>query len=830
MTPSRAMAAATWCSKTLRGLGVLVLLVSGCSKSEPPAAPPGEQSVPGISAQEVLQRMLSTYQAAPSYSDRAEYIRETVLRAEGVRRDKLVFSFSLALERPDKLRFKNQRVYPASQSNETFDIASDGALVRTAAGELPEQIHETLAPDVLTVENFIPEPNVREAVLQVSLENIYPQLAMLLASSDDASVFPSDENPRLLDQQKLGDAECYRVALDNPAGTRVLWIDTASFALLRMKLPVEGQLSIFDPHGQYSHYAVRIDYLDPQLGAPIDPKEFTLEIPEGAHRMRRLVLPPLERPAESLGKPVPEFTFTTLDGEKVTPAAFAGKVALLEFWAKNCPPCREHTPLLEKVYQQYKDEDDFVFYAVNQDSSALTNAAAANTFHSWGGKIPLLRDPQDSAYHNLGVRAFPHTILIGRDGRLQSSHEGMHLHAEPLMEDIRKLLAGEDIAAQAVAQYARLVERYEQDLKAAELNGSLLDAEVVRPEGPPRKMPQQFDLEQLWQSSAEVLSQPGDIQLFESPADSTPRLLVLDAGQTIVELSPEGDVIARHDLPEHQMRADGFLRVATDGDGRNWFAASGIGWQQVYVYNDQWQSVLVFPEEPHAGIGDVLFADLAGGNAPLLYVGYWGGLGIHGGTLDGRRVWANRRLDHVLQIAAGPLGEDDKPQAWCTSMRGTVTRLAPNGQFAGEMSVVGQTLTHVGPVPAEDSGLTGYCGLAVDGSGQSFAVGFDAEGEVAWRYKLPAGDYLRQVPPIHIAHLPGHGTCWLIVAADGSLHWLNDEGGLIDRCDYGSPLTGIASGVYDGAPWLWIASENDLTAWQVHEKTPEPYTETPTEE
>ena len=829
MAPHRANVAAIWRSTVPLGLGLLVLLSLGCRKSEPPA-PPSEPSAPGISAEEVLQRMLSIYQSAPSYSDRAEYIRQTVRRSQGVQREKLMFNLSLALERPNQVRFQYQRVFPVAQNKESFVVACDGVLVRTAAGELPEQIHETLAPDVLTAENFIPEPNVREAVLQVSLENIYPQLSMLLASADDASVFPSDENPRLLDQQELGDTVCYRVALDNPAGKRILWIDAARFALLRMELPIEGQLSSLDPYDEYSHYAVRIDYIDPKFGASIEPQKFALEVPEGAHRMRRLVLPPPAPPADSLGKPVAKFSFTTLDSEKVTPASLAGKVVLLEFWAKNCPPCREHTPLLEKVYQQFKDQEGFVFFAVNQDPPALTNAAVTQLLHSWGGTIPLLRDPNDSAYQKLGVRAFPHTILIGRDGRLQFIQQGMHLSAEPLMEHVRALLAGEDLAAQAVARHARLVERNEQDLKAAELTGSLLDAEVGQPEVPPRKLPQQFELVQLWQSSADVLKHPGDIQLIESFDEGAPRLLVFDTGQTIVELSSAGVMIARHDLPEHRELADGFLRPAIDYDGRQWCAASGVGWQQVFVYDDQWQNVLTFPEEKHAGIGDVLFADLAGGNAPLLYVGYRGGLGIHGGTLDGRRVWANRRLDHVLQIAAGPLGEDDKRQAWCTSTRGTITRLAPNGQFAGEMSVVGQTLTHLGPAPAENSRLTGYCGLAVAGGGRYSAIGFDAEGEVSWRYELPSADYLHQVPPIHVMQLPGHGLGWLLVAADGSLHWLNDEGKLIDRCDYGAPLTGIATGVTNGSPWLGIATDKELTAWQIHENPPKPITEAPTEE
>jgi cytochrome c biogenesis protein CcmG/thiol:disulfide interchange protein DsbE len=640
-----------------------------------------------------------------------------------------------------------------------------------------------------------------------------------------------DDKPRHLEQRKLRDVPCYRVALDNPAGTRILWIDANNFKLLRMELPMESQRSVFDPYGEFSRYAVLIDYIDPQIDVPVDAETFAMSIPDKAVRVRRFVLPPMDEPPSELGKPVAPFSFTTLVGEQITSESLSGKVALMEFWSQNCPPCREHTPLLEEVYQELKGNEDFVFYAVNLDQASLSDVAASRIFRDWGGSIPVLRDPEDDGYRKLGIRAYPHTILLDRDGRVQFNYSGMHTRAEPLVEKVRQLLAGKDLAAEAAVQYARLVKRFEEDLKAAELTESLLDPQVVLPKIPLRTLPGKFEFRQLWQSSPEELQQPGDVQVSSSK-QAEPRLLVLEAGHTIAELDSGGNVFARHELPQHREKTDGFLRLARDAEGRRWCAASGVGWQHVIVLNEQWQNVLTFPEEEHAGIGDVLLADLAGGNAPLLYVGYWGGGGFQGGTLDGRMAWNNRRLDRVLQISPGPVDEKAKREVWCTSNRGTLTQFAADGQFVGEIAATGQTLTHIGPVPTEDSGLTGgYCGLTKSGAGEHAAIGFDAQGEIAWRYELPRGDYLHEVPRIHIVHLPGYKACWLVVAADGSLHWLTYEGELIDRFDYGAPLTGLAVGLQDETPQLWIATAQEVTAWQIHEKqVPEPTTDTPTEE
>lgn len=791
-------------------------LAIGCRREEAKVAAPAKPQAPTIAAEEVLARMVAAYRGAETYADHAHYLRQTVRRDEGVERNTLIFNLQLTVERPNRWRFKYLREYPPSQRNETFDIASDGQIVRTAAGELPAQVHETLAPAVLTLENLVPEPNVREAILQVSVENIYPQLAMLLADSNEARIFPADAKPRHLDQAELRGAKCYRIALDNPAGKRVLWIDAESYMLLRMELPVEGQLPIFDPHGEFNRYAVLIDYLDPALNQSLATDAFELALPEGAARMRRFVMPPPPAPPAELGRPVAPFSFTTLDGEAVTPESLKGKVALLEFWAQNCPPCREHTPLLEKVYQELKNEPNFAFYAVNMDPASLSNTGAQRIFDTWGGTIPLLRDPADDGYNRLGIRAYPHMILLDPAGRLQWIYSGMHVSGEPILQQVRQLLAGENVAQQTIDRHAKAVAQYEANLKAAELNGPLLNVELVRPEVPARKLPEAFQMRQLWQSSSDRLRLPGDTQIVSGANGATDRLVVLDNGAAVVELSIDGAVTARHVLPKLVEQPNGFVRAATGKSGERLYAVSGVGWNKVHVFDDHWHETATFPAGDREQVGDVLFTGSADSGAPLLCTGYLSGAGVQGVSPEGRATWVNRWLDRVLQVCEGPHSDDDKRRIWCTSSRGTITQLAADGQLQGELGVVGQSITHLGPVP--NSNEAGFCGIAADGNGRHAAVGFDGTGEVKWRYELPPGDYRHEIPRIHRTELPELGSSWLVVAADGSLHWLDSEGDLVARCDYGAPLTGIATRVQGGSTLLYLATASELTAWELAAK------------
>ena len=53
-----------------------------------------------------------------------------------------------------------------------------------------------------------------------------------------------------------------------------------------------------------------------------------------------------------------------------------------------------------------------------------------------------------------------------------------------------------------------------------------------------------------------------------------------------------------------------------------------------------------------------------------------------------------------------------------------------------------------------------------------------------------------QVPRIQFVEFPGGEQGWLVAAANGSLHWLDEEGNLVERFDYGELITGVAMGTY----------------------------------
>ncbi len=806
---------------------LLLSLLWGCNNTAAPPDPAAatvntSAALPGsLPAEELLENMHGVYRNAKSYTDNATVVFYAVLRTTG---GEFVTPFtrsSVAFERPNKLHVTYQKNISSPQE-ERYEVVSNGVTVRSAADELPLQIHEAIAPLALSAENFLPEPELRSKVLENAIENTLPQLALLLVGDAEQTIFSGELQAHTLVDAELDGKTYHRLALPSPAGSRVLWIDQDRFFLRRMEIPIDDQKDLFNARNQYSKIAVWIDFEGVMVDPEIESATFDLAIPENARRVRRFIPPPPAGPADLLGKRVGAFSFTTLEGETVTPDTLAGKVIALDFWSTNCPPCKTQTPIMNEVYEHFKDSEDVAFLAVSTDKGFVANEVVAKTLLSWGGEMPIVRDLKFTGYRELNVRQTPTLVLIDRESRLQTLQIGAHLRSEPVIDAMRRLVEGEDIVAADREKHAEYVAKYEQALDAAEIVDSIVEVETTRPKASPRKLPENLQLEQLWQTSAEQVERPGDIKIDGN------HLLVLDGGEAIVELDMPGTVVGRHPLPQHDEHTNGFLRGWNSAKGDRWILASGVGWQQVYVFDNNWDMVLAFPDQQHSGIGDVLFDDLTGSGTPVMHVGYWGGLGVQGGTLDGRRLWTNRIVDHVLQLGVGPSAPGDKSAvasggriAWCSSTRGTLLQLGADGKAIRELYVEGQALQYFASQPNGEN----HCGLSVGKIGHYTSVGFDSSGLVTWEYPLPQGEYAEQLPRIQSVVMPNGEKAWLVVAADGSIHWLSVTGELIDRFDYGEILTGVVMQSLGDQALLFVATTENLSAWQINPPS-QPATET----
>ena len=128
------------------------------------------------------------------------------------------------------------------------------------------------------------------------------------------------------------------------------------------------------------------------------------------------------RPLEFLAEPypLPPFTAKDIDGREISTSTWRGKVAILNFWATWCLPCRKEIPALAALQEKY--QTDLVVIGLLQDSVSIDVVRAFN--RSLRVNYPIVPTTADIDAVTGQVLALPTTWLVDRAGRVVSTHVG----------------------------------------------------------------------------------------------------------------------------------------------------------------------------------------------------------------------------------------------------------------------------------------------------------------------------------------------------------------------------------------------------------------------
>lgn len=112
------------------------------------------------------------------------------------------------------------------------------------------------------------------------------------------------------------------------------------------------------------------------------------------------------------------FSYTLLNGKKVSLADFGGKIVLVNIWAPWCGPCKLETPGFVKLYEKYK-EKGFEIVSVG----VSTNEDDVKEFVK-KYKITFPVGISDEVGTQYGTRGIPDNFLFSADGKLVKHFSG----------------------------------------------------------------------------------------------------------------------------------------------------------------------------------------------------------------------------------------------------------------------------------------------------------------------------------------------------------------------------------------------------------------------
>ena len=157
------------------------------------------------------------------------------------------------------------------------------------------------------------------------------------------------------------------------------------------------------------------------------------------HWSRDSASPPLTIPAtRDAVDQLLEMPLMSLNQKTQTLSAWKGKVLVINFWATWCPPCREEMPEFSLVQDKY-GPDGVQFVGIAIDSEANVADFSLKVPIAYPLLIAPANMPELIARLGNQAQALPFTVVIGRDGKLVSSHLGQ-LSKGDLAERLAPLL------------------------------------------------------------------------------------------------------------------------------------------------------------------------------------------------------------------------------------------------------------------------------------------------------------------------------------------------------------------------------------------------------
>ncbi len=407
-----------------------------------------ERAIPD-SVRERLDKMVATYAKTNVYSDQGMiYVRGQNESDDPIDMD---IPFVTVFERPNRLRLEAY----------TTTMIVDGQYLVAFIDDFPNQVLRRAAPQRLAVGDIFADPFVTESLSQgaifrgrlgftQSVAWLSPPLLLLLDDQPlrtllDQATAAENLSPETYRNERVeptAEFLCDRVKIVRSDGDMILWIDAKTNILRRLEYPIAE-------YPQLKNFSITADFLLADFAQPPEESVFAYEIPDSIPVQERL-LPPREPAASVIGKPVPDFVFSSAsvntdegngenggDGkdEMVSktvdwmPKNCADRPLMLVFWATYAPESLELLDALEPLADKYRDQIRIL--AVNTDAPTVSQAAIDVKWRAKNDTMLSVRDTaQPPIAERFGITSLPTTYFVGTDGNVQDL-----IVALPIRED-----------------------------------------------------------------------------------------------------------------------------------------------------------------------------------------------------------------------------------------------------------------------------------------------------------------------------------------------------------------------------------------------------------
>ena len=129
----------------------------------------------------------------------------------------------------------------------------------------------------------------------------------------------------------------------------------------------------------------------------------------------------VDKAAVRVGDQAVNFALTDLEGNRIELNDYKGKGVMLNFWGTFCPPCEKEMPIMEKLYQEYKDQGVEII-AINVDEA---EAVVKPFVARYELSFPVVIDKRMRVSDAYGINPLPATFMVNEFGEVVRVHTGI---------------------------------------------------------------------------------------------------------------------------------------------------------------------------------------------------------------------------------------------------------------------------------------------------------------------------------------------------------------------------------------------------------------------
>ena len=774
-------------------------------------------------AESILRQVENAYRAIRSYADETEM---SVQYAPGPQHANAPAAASrtirLAYERPNKIRIT---VNGPNDTSNTIDLACNEETLRSRiewGNMIQDQLVERSPPKLINLTTLysateasdVDRPDELLSLLMplpVGLQ--ISQVALLLAGPNEnlfERTFNASFQKSMLPDQALDGVNCLRIRIESRDNDEiepvVLWIDKNTKLLKQIEIP---------------SFQARSVYRRTQINQPIAPATFSIDIERNEKLVRHFVVQPNNEIPPLLGMPPGPFEFTRLNGQSLRSDEFQGRVTVL-CWFDSREAGRHALTKLSAAFKEINkssNSDQVSVLAVcSEPSTRFGHDSIRNLMRRWKIDLPVARDLKPLGPGQFKIPATPCFVVIDREGFVQLHEVGVSPDLDvELPALVENLLEGKNIAADYL-QFVKSREAvYQRLLLAAGVQAPKEQTNIVATKIAKPTQPERLELVRLWKN--QELHQPGNMVVArETKGDSL--IAVLDGTKRIRFIDSKGRV--KNQLAVAVLDSESpitQLEIAEDSNtNRHVLGWSTLG-RQLTVFDENWRQKFVYPRSNHLDSQQGLIlgahlADLDSDGGLEIYVSF-DNRETHRVDVTGHTVWKRSTPSPLLSLTSS-IDRTQKSFLLGTTQSGQISPMNSLGALQRPLDVGSRAIHHLVASRPNNSDSV-YCGFSALPTGRMQAIGIRGNMQEQWNYVLPSGTFTNQIQ--YATSLPWRdSTCWILAAANGSLHFIVDDGSFHDHFNTGKQLTGLAAYQTGDTNILVLSSADDVEAYRFQPK------------